>query len=157
MSHHYWTVNFVLNVTFFDLHLGMFSSLAVWYWVSTAEMIQWPKHNDSTHFNSSGWTFARWLVIHDSCSTACKGFESWLVDCQKSVAWTFGIQDLFNNFRKIFKVSKIEKNVISTKWASVIRIINFFNGTPSSFFGFFKFFSSHPVFICSPTRWMFLI
>ena len=67
------------------------------------------KQNDSTHFKSSSWTFAKWLMLHDSCSTTWKGFESRLVDSQKSVAWTSGIQDLFNNFRKIFKVSKIEK------------------------------------------------
>ena len=42
------------------------------------------------HFNFSSWTFARWLM-------------HW------NITGTSGIQDLFNNFRKIFKVSKIEK------------------------------------------------
>ena len=60
---HYWTVNFVLNVTFFDLHLGMFSSLSVWYWVSTAEMIQ--RQSKMTQLILS---LHRELSLNDSCS-----------------------------------------------------------------------------------------
>ena len=86
-------VNFLLTMTFWPSFRHVFKSgslvLSKYYWDDLKA-----KQNDSTHLNSISWTF----LPCGNMFPSWKLINSKLVDCQKSVAGTSVVHDLFNNF-----------------------------------------------------------